>query len=98
MSSENMYTVIHQTMKRANGSHTIGNAILFECVTTITTIFPNPHLISAGERRTGTHTHTHTHIHTQPPQAAAETHTELSQPQHGWHEGRVCIVRATGHL
>eukprot|EP00199_Chlamydomonas_sp_CCMP681_P000084 CAMPEP_0119112054 /NCGR_PEP_ID=MMETSP1180-20130426/38536_1 /TAXON_ID=3052 ORGANISM="Chlamydomonas cf sp, Strain CCMP681" /NCGR_SAMPLE_ID=MMETSP1180 /ASSEMBLY_ACC=CAM_ASM_000741 /LENGTH=978 /DNA_ID=CAMNT_0007099373 /DNA_START=53 /DNA_END=2989 /DNA_ORIENTATION=+ len=46
--SENMYAVLQQTLRRANTSHTIGNAIIFECVNTITTIYPNPHLLVAA--------------------------------------------------
>lgn len=49
VASENMYAVVQQTLRRANSSHTIGNAIIYECVRTITTIYPNPHLLAAGE-------------------------------------------------
>ncbi len=48
-SSENMYTVIQQTLRRANSSHTIGSALIYECVRTITTIYPNPALLAACE-------------------------------------------------
>lgn len=41
---------ILQTLKRANNTHTIGSAIIYECVRTITTIFPNPQLLASGER------------------------------------------------
>mmetsp|Transcript_32614 Transcript_32614/g.72040 ORF Transcript_32614/g.72040 Transcript_32614/m.72040 type:complete len:1058 (+) Transcript_32614:132-3305(+) len=47
-SSENMYAVIQQTLRRANSSHTIGNALIYECVRTITTIYPNPQLLAAA--------------------------------------------------
>lgn len=47
--SENMYAVIDEAMHKANTGHTIGNAIIFECVRTITAIYPNPGLLEAGE-------------------------------------------------
>lgn len=43
-----MYAVIGSAMKRANNSHTIGNALIYECVRTISTIYPNPGLLSAA--------------------------------------------------
>lgn len=46
--SENMYAVVHQTLRRANSSHTIGNALIYECVRTITTIYPNPSLLATA--------------------------------------------------
>lgn len=46
--SENMYTVIQQALRRANSSHTIGNALIYECVRTMTTIYPNPVLLAAA--------------------------------------------------
>lgn len=46
--SDNMYAMIGETLKRANTGHTIGNAIIFECVRTITSIYPNPGLLHAG--------------------------------------------------
>jgi hypothetical protein len=47
--SENMYAVVQQVLRRAPSNHTIGNAIIAECVATITTMFPNPHLLTAGK-------------------------------------------------
>lgn len=46
--SDNMYAIIGETLRRANTGHTIGNAIIYECVRTITTIYPNPVLLHAG--------------------------------------------------
>ncbi|GIL83137.1 hypothetical protein Vretimale_11456 [Volvox reticuliferus] len=46
--SENMAAVLHQTLRRATTSHTIGSAIIYECVRTITTIYPNPQLLAAA--------------------------------------------------
>ena len=43
-----MYAVLGDTMRRANTGHTIGNAIVAECVRTITAIFPNPALLQSG--------------------------------------------------
>lgn len=46
--SENMYTVIDEAMHKANTGHTIGNAIIYECVRTVTAIYPNPALLESG--------------------------------------------------
>ena len=46
--SENMYNVVLDSMKRANASHTIGNAIIIQCIRTITAIYPQPTLLQAG--------------------------------------------------
>ncbi|KAK9837092.1 hypothetical protein WJX81_002406 [Elliptochloris bilobata] len=52
--SENMYAVVSDAMRRANTGHTIGNAIVYECVRTIAAIFPNPALLqSAAEMVSG---------------------------------------------
>ena len=46
--SDNMYAVIGDAMRRANSGHTIGNAIVYEAVCTITAIYPNPTLLQSG--------------------------------------------------
>ncbi len=46
--SDNMYAVIADSMRRANTGHTIGNAIVYEAVRTITAIYPNPALLQSG--------------------------------------------------
>jgi hypothetical protein len=46
--ADNMYAVLGDTLRRANTGHTIGNAIVAECVRTITAIYPNPALLQAG--------------------------------------------------
>lgn len=47
-SSDNMYAVLGDTLRKANTGHTISNAIVAECVRTITAIYPNPGLLQAG--------------------------------------------------
>ena len=51
-----MYAVVGDAMRRANMGHTIGNAIVFECVRTIAAIFPNPGLLQSGARAVCMHT------------------------------------------
>ncbi|KAL6753746.1 ARM repeat-containing protein [Haematococcus lacustris] len=46
--SENIYAVLAATLRRANASHAIGNALIAECVRTITAIYPNPHLLASA--------------------------------------------------
>ena len=49
--SENMYAVIDEAMHKANTGHTIGNAIIYECVRTVTAIYPNPGLLESGKSK-----------------------------------------------
>lgn len=46
--SENMYAVVGDAMRRANTGHTIGNAIIAECIRTVTAIYPNEALQQSG--------------------------------------------------
>ena len=46
--SDNMYTVVADSMRRGNTGHTIGNAIVYEAVRTIASIYPNPSLLQSG--------------------------------------------------
>ena len=43
--SENMYSVLMEVLKRSDPGSNIGNAILYECICTITTIVANPRLL-----------------------------------------------------
>ncbi|WIA23806.1 hypothetical protein OEZ85_013480 [Tetradesmus obliquus] len=48
--SDNMSAVVAATLRRAaaGGSHTIGHAIVYEAVRTVTDIYPNPQLLAAA--------------------------------------------------
>lgn len=46
--SDNMYAVVADSMRRGNTGHTIGNAIVYEAVRTIASIYPNPSLLQSG--------------------------------------------------
>ncbi|CAK0784933.1 hypothetical protein CVIRNUC_008138 [Coccomyxa viridis] len=46
--SDNMYAVLGDALRKANTGHTISNAIVAECVRTITAIYPNPALLQAA--------------------------------------------------
>ncbi|CAM6025344.1 unnamed protein product [Sphagnum balticum] len=46
--SENMYSVLAEILKRSDGNSNIGNAILYECICTITTIHVSPRLLEVA--------------------------------------------------
>ncbi|MES1908209.1 MAG: hypothetical protein MHM6MM_001187 [Cercozoa sp. M6MM] len=50
--SEQMYTVLHDVMKRADILRNVGYAIVHECVRTVATIAPNRPLIEAAAKAT----------------------------------------------
>ena len=47
-----IYPVLTDVLRGTNGSTTISNSILYECVKTITCIYPNPQLLSSAEEVT----------------------------------------------
>ncbi|CAD7698737.1 unnamed protein product [Ostreobium quekettii] len=49
-STENMRSVLLSVLKQGSMKNTIGHAVLYECVRTITTISPDPQLLEAAAR------------------------------------------------
>eukprot|EP01137_Pigoraptor_chileana_P031775 Opistho-2@20145 len=48
--SEKMYEILAETLRRAEGGSHVGYAVVYECIQTITTIYPSPPLIEMGAR------------------------------------------------
>ncbi|CAL0311726.1 unnamed protein product [Lupinus luteus] len=46
--SENMYTVLGDIIRKSDSSTNIGNAVLYECICCISSIYPNPKLLEAA--------------------------------------------------
>eukprot|EP00252_Welwitschia_mirabilis_P018924 TRINITY_DN4243_c0_g2_i1.p1 TRINITY_DN4243_c0_g2~~TRINITY_DN4243_c0_g2_i1.p1 ORF type:complete len:923 (+),score=193.52 TRINITY_DN4243_c0_g2_i1:295-2769(+) len=50
--SENMYTVLGDIFRKGDSTSNIGNAILYECICTVTSIYPNAKLLEEAGRVT----------------------------------------------
>ena len=48
LASENMYTVIGDIFRKCDSSSNIGNAVLYECICCVSSIYPNPKLLEAA--------------------------------------------------
>lgn len=46
--SEKMYTVVGDIFRKCDSSSNIGNAILYECICCVSSIYPNPKLLEAA--------------------------------------------------
>lgn len=46
--SEQMYTIIGDTMKKCDSTSNIGNAVLYECICCIASLHPNPKLLESA--------------------------------------------------
>lgn len=46
--SENMYTVVGDIFRKCDSSSNIGNAVLYECICCVSSIYPNPKLIESA--------------------------------------------------
>ncbi|OIW10789.1 hypothetical protein TanjilG_27735 [Lupinus angustifolius] len=46
--SENMYTVLGDIIRKSDSSTNIGNAVLYECIRCVSSIYPNPKLLEAA--------------------------------------------------
>jgi len=52
--SEHIYSVLSDVMRRANSGHTIGNAVVYEAVRTVTAIYPNAVLLQSAAEMVST--------------------------------------------
>lgn len=46
--SEHMYTVVGDIFRKCDSSSNIGNAVLYECISCVSSIYPNPKLLEAA--------------------------------------------------
>ncbi|MBA0744204.1 hypothetical protein Gogos_006839 [Gossypium gossypioides] len=46
--SENMYTVVGDIFRKCDSSSNIGNAVLYECICCVSSIYPNPKLLESA--------------------------------------------------
>ncbi|XP_054808762.1 AP-4 complex subunit epsilon-like [Prosopis cineraria] len=46
--SENMYTIIGDIISKSDSSNNLGNAILYECICCVSSIYPNPKLLAVA--------------------------------------------------
>jgi AP-4 complex subunit epsilon-1 len=50
--SENMYSVLSDVLKKSETNGNIGNALIYECICTITSIHPYPKLLETAAEHT----------------------------------------------
>uniref|UniRef100_A0A5B6Z1L9 Putative epsilon-adaptin family protein n=1 Tax=Davidia involucrata TaxID=16924 RepID=A0A5B6Z1L9_DAVIN len=48
LASENMYTVVGDIMRKCDTTSNIGNAVLYECICCVSSIYPTPKLLEAA--------------------------------------------------
>ncbi|KAK7835085.1 AP-4 complex subunit epsilon [Quercus suber] len=48
LASEKMYTVVGDIFKKCDSTSNIGNAVLYECICCVSSIYPNPKLLEAA--------------------------------------------------
>lgn len=46
--SEHMYTVLGDIFKKSDSSSNMGNAVLYECICCVSSIYPNPKLLASA--------------------------------------------------
>lgn len=48
LASENMYTVVGDIFRKGDSSSNIGNAVVYECICCVSSIYPNPKLLESA--------------------------------------------------